>query len=135
MAAETLHRDTGEGADSAVREAYQVDHQEILRRLAMGDTSLLDGVAPNRASPLAGSGLDPKTDAFARLGALVALGASASGYQDHVDAAFEAGATVSEIVGVLLAVGPTVGRARVVSAAPALGLAVGYDPETALEAD
>lgn len=111
-----------------------MDHQEILRRLAIGDTSFLDGVPPNRASLLAGSRLDPKTDAFARLGALVGLGASASGYQEHVDAAFAAGATVSEIVGVLLAVGPAVGQARVVAAAPALGLALGYDPEAALEA-
>ena len=114
-------------------EAIRVDHQEILRRLAIGDTSVLEGVASNRASLVADLGLDPKTRAFARLGALVALGASESGFQGDVDAAFAAGATVGEIVGVLLAVGPTVGQARVLMVAPALGLAVGYDPDAALE--
>jgi alkylhydroperoxidase/carboxymuconolactone decarboxylase family protein YurZ len=110
-----------------------VDHREILRRLAIGDTSVLDVVAPPESGYLAASGLDAKTDVFARLGASVAVGASSSGYQSQVDAAFAAGATACEIVGVLIAVAPTVGLARVVSAAPALGLAVGYDPDAALE--
>ena len=39
-----------------------------------------------------------------------------------------------EIVGVLIAVAPTVGLARVVSAAPELALAIGYDVDAALEA-
>lgn len=43
------------------------------------------------------------------------------------------GATVEEIVGVLIAVAPTVGVARIVSAAPELALAVGYDIDSALE--
>ena len=110
-----------------------MDHREILRRLAIGDTSFLEDVAASETGPLAASGLDAKTDAFARLGASVALDASPAGYQADVDAAFAAGATTGEIVGVLIAVRPTVGLARVVSAAPALGLAVGYDPDAALE--
>ena len=48
-----------------------------------------------------------------------------------VDRAIEAGATESEIVGVLIAVAPAVGVARVVSTAPRLATAIGYD----LEAD
>ena len=51
-----------------------------------------------------------------------------------VDAAGEAGVTHEEIVGALIAVLPTVGVARVVSAAPNLGLALGYDVGEALEA-
>jgi hypothetical protein len=39
-----------------------------------------------------------------------------------------------EIVGTLIAVLPIVGAARVVSAAPSLGLAIGYDVGEALEA-
>ena len=110
-----------------------MDHRQILRRLAIGDTSFLEGVADNESETLAVSGLDAKTNAFACLGAAVALNANPSGYQTHVDDAFAAGATTAEIVGVLVAVGPTVGLTRVVSAAPALGLAVGYDPDAALE--
>ena len=50
-----------------------------------------------------------------------------------MNAALAAGATVGEVVGVLIAVSPAVGLTRVFSAAPALGLAVGYDAEAALE--
>ena len=47
--------------------------------------------------------------------------------------ALASGATVDEIVGVLIAVAPTVGLARVVSAAPAVAAAIGYDIDAALE--
>ena len=45
-----------------------------------------------------------------------------------------AGASVDEVVGSLIAVAPIVGLARVVSAAPVLALAIGYDVDAALEA-
>jgi 4-carboxymuconolactone decarboxylase len=106
-----------------------VDYREILRRLAIGDTQLLDSLPYDPA----GRSLDLKVRAFARLGASVALGANAAGFQSHVDTALAAGATVDEIVAVLVAVGPTVGEARVVLAAPALGLAIGYDTDAGLE--
>ena len=41
---------------------------------------------------------------------------------------------VDEIVGTLIAVAPVIGLARVVSDAPELALALGYDVEAALEA-
>jgi alkylhydroperoxidase/carboxymuconolactone decarboxylase family protein YurZ len=44
-----------------------------------------------------------------------------------VQLALAAGATESEIVGVLVAVAPTVGLARVVATAPKLADAIGYD--------
>ena len=47
--------------------------------------------------------------------------------------ALAAGASIDEIVGTLIAVAPTVGLARVVSAAPELALALGYDVDAALE--
>ena len=50
-----------------------------------------------------------------------------------VDAGLEAGASYDEIVGVLIAVIPVVGVARVVSSAPNLALALGYDVSEALE--
>lgn len=54
-------------------------------------------------------------------------------HQSVVGAPLASGATVEEIVGVLIAVAPTVGVARIVSAAPELALAVGYDIDSALE--
>ena len=99
------------------RREVHLDYREILRRLVIGDTSFLNDVRPEQPSNITASGLDPKTAALARLGASVAMITSPSGYQSHVDAAFAAGATVDEIVGVLIAVGPTVGLARLVMAA------------------
>jgi hypothetical protein len=47
--------------------------------------------------------------------------------------AFAAGAGIDEIVGTLIAVAPTVGLVRTVSAAPELALALDYDIDAALE--
>ncbi len=110
-----------------------LDYQDILRRLAIGDTSLLDDVTSDGVGRAKACGLDPKAAAFACLGASVAIGTSSSGFQSQADEALAAGATVEEVVGLLVAVGPTAGRARVILAAPALGLAVGYDTDAALE--
>ncbi|MBV9002737.1 MAG: hypothetical protein JO304_27020, partial [Solirubrobacterales bacterium] len=64
-----------------------------------------------------------------RLGALLALGASTSSLRRAVDRAQEAGASEAEIVGVLIAVAPAIGLARIVSSAPRLAVAIGYDVE------
>ena len=62
-----------------------------------------------------------------------AVDAAPISYQSSVELALAAGATVDEIVGCLIAVAPIIGLARVVSAAPELALALGYDVEAALE--
>ncbi len=78
-------------------------------------------------------GLDAKAAALARLAALMASGAAPTSYQRGVDLALAAGASVDDVVDTLKVVARTVGLARVVSAAPGLARAVGYDMETALE--
>jgi 4-carboxymuconolactone decarboxylase len=109
------------------------DYQVTLQRLAVRDERYIEGVLQaNRASPTL-SGLDERAHALIRIGALIALNASPPAYMDSVNAALAAGATHEEIVGTLIAVLPTVGVARVVSAAPNLGLAIGYDVADALE--
>jgi 4-carboxymuconolactone decarboxylase len=77
--------------------------------------------------------VDEKTASLARLAALVALHAAPGSYERGVGAALAAGATADEVVDTLTAVAPTVGLARVVSAAPGLALALGYDIDRALE--
>jgi 4-carboxymuconolactone decarboxylase len=79
------------------------------------------------------SGLDDKTIALVRLSALVALDAAPSSYRRMTDMAFGAGATVDDVVATLVAVAPTVGLARLVTATPRLALAAGYDIDSALE--
>ena len=73
--------------------------------------------------------LRPKVDLLVQLGALLALGAATSSLRAIVDRAIDAGASETEIVGVLIAVAPAVGLARVVSSASRLAMAIGYDFE------
>lgn len=104
-----------------------------LRKLTVRDDRLVDGVLGSEEENVTASGLDPKTHAFVRLGALIVLDAAPQSYTRSVEAALLAGATREEIVGTLIAAMPVVGSARVVSAAPKLGLALGYDLDAALE--
>jgi alkylhydroperoxidase/carboxymuconolactone decarboxylase family protein YurZ len=79
------------------------------------------------------SGLHPGAHALVCVGALVAVDAPVPSYVSAVAAAFACGVTKDEIVGALVAVMPVVGVARAVSAAPKLGLALGYDVGVDLE--
>ena len=73
------------------------------------------------------SELRPKVELLVRLAALLAVGAATPSLREAVDQASAAGATTGEIVGVLVAVGPVVGLASVVAAAPRLAVAIGYE--------
>ena len=108
-------------------------HEDALRCMALGDERYVKDVLAMQLTNVDASGLDPKTHALVRLGALIALDASQSSFQWNAATALASGATVDEIVGVLIAVAPTVGLARVVSAAPEIGAAIGYDIDAALE--
>lgn len=110
-----------------------VDYEDRLRALALNDERLVGSVLGGGGDDVEISRLDPKTHALVRLGGLLAIGAARSSYQCQVDWAFAAGASEEEIVGTLIAIAPTVGLARVVSTAPELALAVGYDIDEALE--
>ena len=109
------------------------EYKETLRRLALNDESFVDSVLGMGHDTLEVSRLDPKTHALARLAAALAVDAAPSSYQSNVEVALAAGATIDEVVGTLIAVVPTVGLPRAVSAAPELALALGYDVEAALE--
>jgi 4-carboxymuconolactone decarboxylase len=108
-----------------------VDYREALRLLAINDEHFAEesvtGVADESLR------LDPKTLALVRIGALVAVGGAVPSYGAEVDAAVSAGATVAEIVEVLLGVVSVVGLPSVVTAAPSLAMALGYDINDALE--
>jgi alkylhydroperoxidase/carboxymuconolactone decarboxylase family protein YurZ len=108
-------------------------YERTLRRLAIRDDAYLDGLLGDGRINLQASTLDGKTHALVGLAALVALDASLPSYLQATDAARRHGASDEEIVGALIAVLPAVGVTRVVSAAPKLGLALGYDVSAALE--
>ncbi len=105
------------------------DVERLLRRLAINDEESVGMVLAHRPDVAGAAVLRPKVDLLVRLGALLALGAATNSLRAAVDRALDAGATETEIVGVLIAVAPAVGVARVVSAAPRLALAIGYDIE------
>lgn len=109
------------------------DYRVTLRKLAIRDDELFDDVLSSDAASMRESSLDAKTYALVQLAALVAVGGSPPAYRPVIDAALARGASVDEIVGTLIAVTSASGAPRVVSAAPAVGLAVGYDVRQALE--
>jgi alkylhydroperoxidase/carboxymuconolactone decarboxylase family protein YurZ len=109
-----------------------VDEEErLLRRLALNDEESIGMVLTSPSEAPLGGALLPKAALLVQLGALLALGASTTSLRTAVKDATAAGASEAEIVGVLIAIAPTVGLARVVSIAPRLANAIGYD----LEAD
>lgn len=109
------------------------DHEATLRKLAIRDDAYIDGILGDDRKNLDESGLDEKTRALVRIAGLIAIDAAPPSYMWAVGSALGHGATNEEIVGVLIAVTPAVGSGRVVSAAPRLSLALGYDVAAGLE--
>lgn len=103
--------------------------EDLLRRLALNDENAVRVVLQGAPGPpVAGcAGLDFKTHALVRLGALLSVGAATDSCRLAVDLARAAGADDDEMVGALVAVGPAIGFARLVAVAPRLALAIGYD--------
>ncbi len=101
------------------------EYKENLRRLALNDERFVGSVLGMGRDTVEVSQLDQKTHALVRLAASLAMDAALSSYQSTVEMALAAGASVDEIVGTLIAVAPTVGLTRAVSAAPELAPGAG----------
>lgn len=114
------------------REVVTTTTEEVLRRLALQDESVLPTLLAMRMESNE-VWLQQKTQAIARVSALIALDASTVSYQAAVIDALACGVTTDEVVGTLIAVAPIVGLARVTSATPAIALAMGYDLDKAFE--
>lgn len=99
-----------------------MDYSEHLRRLSIDDERRL-GESPDPPD----LSLDAKTRCLVRLGALIAVSAAAPSIGREIDDAVSAGADAGQIVSVLDAIMPVVGRPRVVTAAPKVALALGVD--------
>ena len=111
-----------------------LDYRTTLRKLALRDDRYIEALLTREDANVAESGLDPGRRALVEIGALVAVDAAPPSYMRVVEDALEAGVTYEELVGALIVVLPVVGIPRIVSAAPNLGLAIGYDVGEALEA-
>jgi alkylhydroperoxidase/carboxymuconolactone decarboxylase family protein YurZ len=111
------------------------DYQVMLRRLTVRDDRFFASLLSSEETCADASHLDQKSQALVRIGALIAVDAAPQSYASCVEAARYAGVSEDEIVGTLIAAMPVVGVPRIVSAAPKLGLALGYDLDAALERD
>jgi alkylhydroperoxidase/carboxymuconolactone decarboxylase family protein YurZ len=103
----------------------------LYRRLTLGDDALMASLFSDarRESDV----LDPRTSSLIRLAALIAIDADIPAYQREVRDAIASGVSPEQITGVLMVITRVAGSALVMSAAPKLALAMGYDVDAGLE--
>jgi len=102
----------------------------------MSDRRFLDEVLSAGDDPGARSGiqvLDARTRALVKVAALVALDGPPSAFEYAIAAAQANGATPDDIVDAMVAIASTVGSSHLVSAAPKVAMALGYDVSADLE--
>jgi alkylhydroperoxidase/carboxymuconolactone decarboxylase family protein YurZ len=100
------------------------------------DTPVLDLLASMTADSATASTLDAQTLMLVRIAALVAVDAPPVSYLLNLEAAADAGVDADQIRGVLAAIAPIVGSARVVSATSSIVGALAVEIEVAeLEAE
>jgi hypothetical protein len=101
---------------------------------APSDTPLLDTLAAMTAESVARCDLDANSLMAARIAALAAVDASPGSYLMNLGPAADAGVTVEQVQGILVAVAPIIGTPRTVSAAANIASALGV-AVMALEAE
>jgi 4-carboxymuconolactone decarboxylase len=100
------------------------------------ETPVLDLLVTMTAESVETSSLDAQSLMLARLAALVAVDAPPASYLLNLGPAGETGVDAEQVRGVLAAVAPVVGTARVASAAGNIARALGFATELAeLEAE
>jgi alkylhydroperoxidase/carboxymuconolactone decarboxylase family protein YurZ len=95
------------------------------------ETPILDLLADMTAASVEATSLDEQTLALVRIAALVAVDAPPASYVVNLGAAGDIGIDAEQVKGVLAAVAPIVGTARVTSAAGNIGRALGFAMELA----
>jgi 4-carboxymuconolactone decarboxylase len=95
------------------------------------DTPVLDLLKDMTAASLDATNLDEQTVMLVRIAALVAVDASAVSYAMNLEAAGDVGLDPERVRGVLAAIAPIVGTARVVSATSNIVKALALEIEVA----
>ena len=90
------------------------------------ETPILDLLERMTVASLEASSLDERTLMLVRIGALVAVDAPPASYLLNLGAAGQAGVDEEQVRGVLAAVAPIVGTARVAAAAGSIAQALGF---------
>ena len=102
-----------------------------LEGVSHGDVSVMDQLFHMTEGSYEESGLDPESFMLVRLAALTAMDAAPASWMMNLKIGKELGLTQEQALGVLVAIAPIVGSARVVSAAGSILRALGM--EAALE--
>ena len=89
------------------------------------NTPVLDTLVEMNEGVPERSGLDAETFMLVRIAALASTGGPPEAYLLNLEVAGEVGLTVEQVQGVLIAIAPVVGSARVASAGNAIGQALG----------
>ncbi len=103
----------------------------MYRRLTLGDESLMTDLFAGGGNPP--DALGDRTSSLMRLAALVVIDADTPAYQSEVQNALAAGASTEQVTAVLAVVARLAGSALLMSAAPKLALALGYDVDAGME--
>ena len=106
--------------------------------MATSDAPVADTLMAMTATSLELSELSARELMLTRLAALVAVDAQAPSYVMNAGAAMDAGVTLEDVQGLLVAVAPIVGTARVFSATVNIAKGIGFAVELledSLEAD
>jgi alkylhydroperoxidase/carboxymuconolactone decarboxylase family protein YurZ len=112
--------------------ANPTEHEEgSTMTLSTTDTPVLDLLASMTADSIEASSLDPETLVLVRIAALAAVDAPAVSYLLNLGAASDIGVSPDQVRGVLAAVAPIVGTARIASATGKIGKALNVAIEIA----
>ena len=103
----------------------------VYRKLTIGDDAYLAAVLAG--DDRACDALDDRTSSLVRLAAVIALDGDTPALGREVREATAAGASVEQVTATLLAIARIIGSAIVMSAAPKLSMALGYDVDAGLE--
>src|SRR5436305_5747138 len=96
------------------------------------DQPVLNALAEITAVSIARGSLPARDHVLVRLAALVAVDAPTASYLMNAETAAQLGVTLEDVQGLLVAVAPIVGTARVVSAAARITEALGFAVELEL---
>jgi alkylhydroperoxidase/carboxymuconolactone decarboxylase family protein YurZ len=108
-----------------------IERKEETMAESTTDAPVLDLLASMTADSLAASSLDPKTLALVRIAALAAVDAPPVSYLLNLEVAGELGVDAEQLRGVLTAIAPIVGTARVASATRRIVQALAVEIEIA----
>jgi len=101
--------------------------EETLQGLSQGDINVVSSLLHMHEGSFQESGLDPQTFMLVRMAALTTLDAAPASWMLNLQLSGESGLVPEQVVGMLIAIAPVIGTARVVSAAShiirAMGLA------------